>query len=107
MQLTLETFNIPAVTISPGLWKTTAQCPALQNQIIGASVHMDDHDAHSRVERIVMGIVGLSEKFVIFRISERTMNYSLPIINHPCMTELVIPQSDVSLPFWVHMLLVG
>jgi hypothetical protein len=27
--VTLEAFNIPAVTISLGLWKTTVQCPSL------------------------------------------------------------------------------
>jgi hypothetical protein len=68
---------------------------------------MDDHDAHNRVEGIVTGIVGLSENFVIFGISECTTNYGLPAIDHPCMTELVIPQSNINLPFWVHMPLVG
>jgi hypothetical protein len=68
---------------------------------------MDDHDAHNRLEGIVTGIVGLSETFVVFGISEHTTNYGLPLIDHPSITELIIPQSDVNLPFWVQIPLVG
>jgi hypothetical protein len=50
------------------LRRTTAQCPGLQTQIVGASVHMDDYDAHKQVEGIVTGIVGLSKNFDLWNL---------------------------------------
>jgi hypothetical protein len=70
-------------------------------------VHIDDCNAYNRVKEIVTGIVRLSENFVIFGILEGTINYGLPIINHPCMTELINPQSNINLSFAVHIPLVG
>jgi hypothetical protein len=68
---------------------------------------MDDRDAHSRVEGTVTRVVGLSEKFAIFSISEPTTSYGLPEIAHPDTTELVIPRSEISLPFWAHVQLIA
>jgi hypothetical protein len=68
---------------------------------------MDNRDAHSRVEGTVTRLVGLSEKFAVFSVSEPTTSYSLPEIAHPDTTELVIPRSEISLPFWSHIQLIA
>jgi hypothetical protein len=45
--LTPDPIKLPVIIINPGLWKATAQCTGLPDQIIGAVVWMDDCDAHS------------------------------------------------------------
>ena len=64
---------------------------------------MDDIEGHNRVEGTVVRIIGLSNQFVVFSISEPTESYDFPDINHPSTTELIMPRSDVRLPFWVHI----